>query len=418
MDRVAATKAPNPFLRPRRPWDLKDLPNLGHGGDNLDFSMGGSPGGPGFGFMPGFLPFFGQPWSSQMPPFLMGFGLPGLGALMGTWSPLSALSPSAPSPEIVAGGGGSGDSPYQTSNPYATNYVPRWPWNNMFVAEIKGWRRASFELEDNGDPYRWIWAYEWEEANTNRLWPGFQKRTWQNNPGITEGRTEILAYNGCEFPNYAGDDFSDRRRFIGPFGTNIEYPARYYFTPNAIENGGAESWGFAQGWQDVTMFTDGDDSGNGWSPDLPLWDQQPETGPVFRNPEAVIGQPLPIGHHGRPWVDDLGEGTTAWTEAPNVRVLMMEQWLPVNEGGLAGGGPEWCPDCDELENPEAHIEFGQGEGKFAVTYWFYATNARLDLPWIPGTNGPVLSRSVLSLRQEQNFNADLVPGYEWQNDPT
>lgn len=371
-------------------------------------SVGGPSGGTNFG---GFGPFmFPTMMGGQgFPPF-MGFGFPWMPAGFG--APGIGLSNLAGTPSLGGGGGtGPGDGGVST-DPTSGNYLPGWPQNNVFMAEILGWERAVAPPPTGDDPFKWIWKYKWREVQPNRVWPSHSVRTWDANPGVGV----VYAYNGCEYPNWSApaDPEDIRRPFAGPFSFNFETASDDYL-PFTVANATTP-----QGAQDYTLFTDfTGDGGGSWSDALPLWTEPTNPNSEFgRTPYMTLGQPLPIGHHGQAWSADFDVGidqtTFAWSlnqGTPNVRVLMMEQWIKVTEGGLAGGGPEWCPDCDAVNN-QTSIAFE--DGNYVCTYWFYATNARFDLPWVPGRSDIPLN-ARLQVLAPQNQNDSLVPAYGWAN---
>jgi hypothetical protein len=366
------------------------------------FMGGGSVGGPGSmaPFMPLMMggPFFGGPpfMSYQFPWMPTGFGMPGIG-----------LSNLAGAPSTPLGGGGAPGTGGGTSdNPNSSNYLPTWPQNNVFIAEILGWERAVPPPTSGEDPNKWIWKYKWKECQPNRIWPSHSVRDWEANPGAGV----VYAYNGCEYGNYSAppDPFNEdsRRPFVGPFGFNLETPHEGYLPFGSVESGSTP-----QGVQDYTLFTDFTGNGGGeWSNDLPLWSEPAGPG-QSRNPNIVLGQPLPIGHHKQAWSYSSDRQTFAWVDAPNVRVLMMEQWIKVEEGGLANN-PEWCPDCDATQN-QTQIAFE--DGNYVCTYWFYATNARLELPWVPSRGGSIELNSRLQVLAPVLVNDPVVPAYGWAN---
>lgn len=370
----------------------------------------------GLGPMPGFMPFFGGPFMAQMPPFLAGFGLPGMNGLMMPWGPLTATSPSAPTQDIYVGGDSdTGGGNYQTSNPFSENYVPRWPQSNVFLAEIKGWERAvpAPENEADPDPLRWIWKYKWEEVGRNYIWPGHAQRTWTSNPGMQGNMLEqIYAYNGCEYPNWAEQTndpaTEDRRVFFGPFGRNLEEASDQYlpFPENITDS--------TQGWQDWEMFSDFvNENLIGSDNSLPIWDGN------FQ-PAIKVGQPLPIGHHNKDqYYGTLygGDATLDHTDfsvaMPNVHVLMMERWIKKDDLPSGLTDPGWCPDCSSggTTGNENVVPFDGVD--YVCSYWFYATNARFDLPWVPGKDiAPEVGELV---KTTVDSAIPGVPNYAWQS---
>lgn len=413
MERVQSNRSPMPFARERRWATLKDMPQ-----DWL-------PGQPA-------APSGSSPHAQSQSPGVMGLSLPWLPMMpQGLFAGIMA----APSSQFGVGfsnpdgggvgpeggvegggfgGGGSGGGG-TSSNPLSTNYLPPWPHNNVFMAEILGWERAvppPVVLSDP-DPYKWIWKYRWREVRPNRLWTSHQVRSWDSNPGLT-GPGGIHAYNGCEYANYSATHPADARRpFAGPFSFNLEEPDGDHL-PFVLSAGAGH--GLPQAVQDYTLFTDftdmnGEGPAGGRSVDLPLWEEN-------QNPAVKLGQPLPIGHHGGPWkaeVDGYEEETFAWdmgSGVPNVRVLMMEQWIRVADGGLAINNPEFCPDCDAL-GTQAQVQFGDDpSNKYVCTYWFHATNARLDMPWVPSRSG-IGPNWVLRALLPTTNGTPTVPYYAW-----
>ena len=381
-------------------------------GPTPSFMGGGSVGGPGSmsSFMPFMMggPFFGGPpfMSYSFPWMPAGFGVPGVG--------LGNLAGSGP-PIIGGGGGGGGET--GSTDPYSNNYTLLWPQNNVFLAEIRGWERAVAPPDQSGnpDPLRWIWKYKWREVGTNNLWPSHATRAWDANPGVAE----VHAYNGCEYANWAeklseNQPNGNRRVFFGPFGNNLEKPSTGY-----VPHPNFDVTAVVQAWKDWTLFTDylgGQGTGEPEDTSLKMWDGN-------QNPAVTVGQPLPIGHHGKAWLGgtlfgDPSQDHLGWSmddgSIPNVHVLMMERWQKVSGLNSLSGGPEWCPDCLEGGNSENYVTFG--EDNYVCSYWFYATNARVDMPWVPAAadvgSGWVV-KAPLGTGTERE-----IPNYVWGADNT
>lgn len=356
-------------------------------------------------FSPMFFGGFGQ--SPAMYAFPNMPGMPPLNMMLPGASGPPTTGPAA----VVVGGGGGG-------GPTDPDYRPPWPQNNVFLAEIQGWERAVAPpaLDTDPDPLRWIWKYKWKEVGRNYIWPDvYSQRSWTNNPGMigeSNTLTEVYAYNGCEYANWAErtqDPASeDRRPFIGPFAINLEDASDQYlpFPLNYTDT--------TQGWQDWEMFTDFlDDAPPADLPtdnSLPMWDEN-------QQPAVKVGQPLPIGHHKRDVyygsivVGDSGLDTLEFSAAPNVHVLMMERW--VKKGDLSQGvdAPGWCPDCSAGGTGTGDNVVVFGGEEYVCSYWFYATNSRFDLPWVRGTSSPAQLGQTLQTLVDSTLPG--IPNYGW-----
>lgn len=421
MDRVQGTRDPVPFLRPRRSGPLRPLPATASSDPPMSSTMSPSQAPPSMGFTLPWMPFGMQPMgipvmmvASPSSQFGVGFSNPDGGGV-------------GPDSEGGGFGEGSGSGGGNSTDPTLPTFRPRWPQNNMFLAEIKGYERAVAPPSTGEDGLKWIWRYRWEEVEDNDLyagtsWGDYARRRHDNNPGMRSGATEVLAYNGCEAGNWSAahdpDDPSSRRPFVGPLAMNLERPSDAYLPFTAVPN-----LATTQGVQDYSLFTDftgeGGGAGLGWSDSMPLWTQasgDPNNESTFgRLPAVLAGQPLPIGHHGELWKAVLATGfgsTTVefdWSDKPNVRVLMMERWLrrpPTSPSSI-----DWCPDCEAFDDPSRVIDVGGQD--YVCTYWFFAANSRLDLPWVPSSQ-TATTNSLLRVYAAPGTSGQVVPPYSWQ----